>query len=162
MQCLQASCHLDKDIPYLTLLELGLHLFMVHDFLVEIPTVSKLHHDAKCSRVLIEKGFFVVDDIAISATLTFGTYSIDARILTSLSALIFSFSLSCPILTYKLCLPKHLPILAHILCYHFSALLKKLSCMRHRLKQSLLGFVTNFFVDVEITHACSIVIQHSG
>ena len=58
--------------------------------------------------------------------------------------------------------PKLLPILAHIPCYHFCVSLKKLSCMLHRLKQSLLCWVTNFFMHVEITHASGSRMQHSG
>ena len=59
----KASHYLDENLPNLTLLNVGLNLFMVAYLLENVTVVGQLHHNAKLFIFIIYESLLVLNDI---------------------------------------------------------------------------------------------------
>ena len=101
VQTFQTINQLQEVLPYFLLTYTLFVSFAVFDLLKEVTSVTQLHDDAKSARVVVYERLFVRDNAGVSKKMRIGayTYSIEARILTSLRAICLSFSDMPPILT---------------------------------------------------------------
>lgn len=95
VQDVEALDHLDEDLPDELLREELLLLLLLEYLLVKVPVVRVFHHDARARSVQHYSYHRQFDDGSRNASLypMMFVCLIDARILTSFSALSFSFSL---------------------------------------------------------------------
>lgn len=63
MHSLQTAHRLNENLPNLTLLDVSLLLFVLHDLLENVAIVGQLHDYAERLRLLIDERFLVLDDV---------------------------------------------------------------------------------------------------
>ena len=66
VKCFETVRHLYQSIPDLALQEFCSFVLVIVDLLLEVTSLSKLHHNAKCARSLIKEGIFVGDHIFVA------------------------------------------------------------------------------------------------
>jgi len=65
VQRLESTRQLEQRSPDFELLEIGLVLFVLYDSVVQVASVRKIHHDAQTTRQVVEKSFFVSDNVGV-------------------------------------------------------------------------------------------------
>ena len=65
MEGLEAANCLDEVMPDLLFGHLSSPFLMLLNKLQEVPTISKLHYNAKVTSCILEKGLFVTDHILV-------------------------------------------------------------------------------------------------
>jgi hypothetical protein len=65
VQRLESTRQLEQRSPDFELLEVGLVLFVFHDTVVQVASVREIHNDAQTTRQVVEKSFFVPDNVGV-------------------------------------------------------------------------------------------------